>query len=129
MKILLALLLLIPSLSWGEEITLLCEYISKISQASSDNPYIDKNPSGDEVFIFDPENKTITWLDNRKKVFKLIRELDKYYDFRWEDNNSGELREEIGLNRYNLEIALVSFKKNRADKLNKLECSKKERVL
>ena len=73
-KTLLALLLLIPSLSWGEIIPLSCNQYYSLKDNEEDHNYNYRKI----LFLFDDELMTITLSGN---IYGLIKEDDFEYDF------------------------------------------------
>lgn len=129
MKLFILLLLMLPGLSWGEEITLVCNYKNLIVKPEGKEWIVASIPKNEEVFIFDSNNKTFTWVEGKSKKFKLTRETDKFYDFSLPTENQYEHYEDIGLNRYTLDVAIVVHKKFGLSKTASLICTKQERLL
>ena len=122
----LALLLLIPSLSWGEDTKLSCNYIKEtiygIDGETSLN-YIFENPI---IFILNDSDESLTrYYDYGDKEYYLDNEQSNktFYIFTYENISMNVSHSEIlKLNRFTLEISGKTFKDTKLKTMYFMEC-------
>ena len=127
MKTLLTLLLLVPSLSWGEEIKLICNYTKEVYMTEGemqDNIFLDTEKK--YIFIFDSNNKSLVkYYDYGNKEYDLDNENsdEVIYHYTYEDTSMNVSHFEIlRLNRFNLEISGGTFKDTSSKTRYSMEC-------
>ena len=126
MKTLLTLLLLIPSLSWGEEITLICNYTKEVYMTegeSQDSIFLDTEKK--YIFIFDSNDKSLVNYDNGNKEYYLDNEYsdEVIYYYRYKDTSMDARHSEIlELNRFTLEIKGGTFEETELKTMYSMEC-------
>ena len=127
MKTLLALLLLIPSLSWSEEIKLICNYTKEVYMTEGewqDSIFLDTEKK--YIFIFDSNNKSLVkYYDYGKKEYYLDNENsdEVIYHYTYEDTSMNVSHSEIlELNRFTLEIKGGTFKDTSTKTMYSMEC-------
>ena len=127
MKTLLALLLLVPSLSWGEEIKLICNYTEEVYMTEGemqDNIFLDTEKK--YIFIFDSNNKSLVkYYDYGNKEYYLDNENsdEVIYYYRYEDTSMDVSHSEIlELNRFTLEISGGTFKDTTLKTMYSMDC-------
>ena len=121
MKTLLVLLLLIPSLSWGEIIPLSCNQFYSLKDSEENHNYY----YGEILYLFDSKLMTITLSDT---VFELTEKNDFYYDFK--DKNNKYLNDMIILLRHTHQIRRkISGLNNELISFTSYDCKIVERVL
>ena len=127
MKTLLALLLLIPSLSWSEEIKLICNYTKEVFMSEGkyeDSIFLDTEKK--YIFIFDSNNKSLVkYYDYGKKEYYLDNENsdEVIYHYTYEDTSMNVRHSEIlRLNRFTLEITGGTFKDTSSKTRYSMEC-------
>ena len=115
MKTLLALLLLVPSLSWSEEIKLICNYTKEVYMTEGelqDSIFLDTEKK--YIFIFDSNNKSLVkYYDYGNKEYYLDNQNsdEVIYHYTYEDTSMNVSHSEIlELNRFTLEIKGGTFK-------------------
>ena len=127
MKTLLALLLLIPSFSWSEEIKLVCNYTKEVFMSegkSEDSIFLDTEKK--YIFIFDSNNKSLVkYYDYGNKEYYLDNEKsdEVIYFYRYENTSMNVTHSEIlELNRFTLEISGGTFKDTTLKTVYSMEC-------
>jgi hypothetical protein len=127
MKTLLALLLLIPSLSWGEEIKLICNYTKEVYMTEGewqDSIFLDTEKK--YIFIFDSNNKSLVkYYDYGNKEYYLDNQNsdEVIYHYTYEDTSMNVSHSEIlELNRFTLEIKGGTFKDTSTKTMYSMEC-------
>ncbi len=122
----LALLLLIPSLSWGEDTKLSCNYIKEIiygTDGQTSLNYIFENPI---IFILNDSDKSLTrYYDYGDKEYYLDNEQSNktFYIFTYENISMNVSHSEIlKLNRFTLEISGKNFKDTKLKTMYFMEC-------
>ena len=122
----LALLLLIPSLSWGKDTKLSCNYIKEtiygIDGETSLN-YIFENPI---IYLLNDSDKSLTrYYDYGDKEYYLDNEQSNktFYNFTYENISMNVSHSEIlKLNRFTLEISGETFKDTTLKTMYFMEC-------
>ncbi len=127
MKTLLALLLLIPSLSWGEEIKLICNYTKEVYMTEGelqDSIFLDTEKK--YIFIFDSNNKSLVkYYDYGNKEYYLDNQNsdEVIYHYTYEDTSMNVSHSEIlELNKFTLEIKGGTFKDTSTKTMYAMEC-------
>ena len=127
MKTLLALLLLVPSFSWSEEIKLVCNYTKEVFMSegkSEDSIFLDTEKK--YIFIFDSNNKSLVkYYDYGNKEYYLDNEKsdEVIYFYRYENTSMNVTHSEIlELNRFTLEISGGTFKDTTLKTVYSMEC-------
>lgn len=126
MRFLLAFLLLIPSLSWSEDIKLSCDYIKEMivgpDGEKSFNRYF-KNPN---ILVFNSNDKSlIRYYEYGNKEYYLDNEKsdEAIYHYRYENISMNVIHSEIlELNRFTLEISGETFKDTSLKTIYSMEC-------
>ena len=126
MKIFSALLLLIPSLSWGEDINLSCDYIIEIIVGPDGEKSFNYNFKNPHILIFNSHNKTlIRFYDYGNKEYYLDNEKsdEAIYHYRYESTSMNVSHSEIlELNEFTLEISGRTFKDTTLKTMYSMEC-------
>ena len=127
MKTLLALLLLVPSLSWSEEIKLICNYTEEVYMTEGewqDSIFLDTEKK--YIFIFDSNNKSLVkYYDYGNKEYYLDNQNsdEVIYHYTYEDTSMNVSHSEIlELNRFTLEIKGGTFKDTSTKTMYSMEC-------
>tara|TARA_B100001248_G_C27024236_1_gene293441 strand:+ start:60 stop:464 length:405 start_codon:yes stop_codon:yes gene_type:complete len=127
MKTLLALLLLVPSLSWSEEIKLICNYTKEVYMTEGelqDSIFLDTEKK--YIFIFDSNNKSLVkYYDYGNKEYYLDNQNsdEVIYHYTYEDTSMNVSHSEIlELNRFTLEIKGGTFKDTSTKTMYSMEC-------
>ena len=122
----LALLLLIPSLSWGEDTKLSCNYIKEIiygPDGETSLNYIFENPI---IYLLNDSDKSLTrYYDYGDKEYYLDNEQSNktFYIFTYENISMNVSHSEIlKLNRFTLEISGETFKDTTLKTMYFMEC-------
>ena len=129
MKTLLALLLLIPSLSWGEVIPLYCE-IKKFDYLERDETEwtVKECPCGTHFFYFDTSSKSIIWdIIAMEKKFYLKEEYDDSYFLISSHHNN--YFETISINKKSYRMSINGYANDRHESSRMSECVIKDRIL
>ena len=103
MRLFLTLILLIPSLSWGEEIALSCErFSSMIDRGKIDESNIKETPHDKYKHLFIFDNEKMELYRHPTTTLNLQEEKKYVYIFRaWTGDNKNEV---AFLNRYTYQI-------------------------
>ena len=127
MKTLLALMLLVPSLSWSEEIKLICNYTKEVYVTEGelqDSIFLDTEKK--YIFIFDSNNKSLVkYYDYGNKEYYLDNQNsdEVIYHYTYEDTSMNVSHSEIlELNRFTLEIKGGTFKDTSTKTMYSMEC-------
>jgi len=119
-------LLLIPSLSWGEDTKLSCNYIKEIiygPDGEASLNYIFENPI---IYLLNDSDKSLTrYYDYGDKVYYLDNEQSNktFYNFTYENISMNVSHSEIlKLNRLTLEISGKTFKDTKLKTMYFMEC-------
>ena len=122
----LALLLLIPSLSWGEDTKLSCNYIKEIiygPDGETSLNYIFENPI---IYLLNDSDKSLTrYYDYGDKEYYLDNEQSNktFYIFTYENISMNVSHSEIlKLNKLTLEISGKTFKDTKLKTMYFMEC-------
>ena len=125
MKTLIAILLIIPSLSWGEDIKLSCDYVDEMINEDGDTSFnfIFKNP---HIFIFNSNDKSlIRYYDYGNKEYYLDNEKsnENIFFFRYENISMNIIfSETLELNRFTLDISGGTFKDSKLKTIYTMKC-------
>ena len=126
MKVLIALLLLSPSLSWGEDIKLRCDYIKEMIVGPDGEKSFNYNFKNPHMFILNSNDKSlIRYYDYGNKEYYLDNEKsDKaIYYYRYENTSMNVTHSEIlELNRFTLEMSGGTFKDTILKTMYSMEC-------
>ena len=126
MKILLTLLLLIPSLSWSENIKLGCDYIKEMIVGPEGEKSFNYNFKNPHILIFNSDDKSlIRYYDYGNKEYYLDNEKsdEAIYYYRYENISMNVIHSEIlELNRFTLEISGETFKDTSLKTMYSMEC-------
>ena len=126
MKILLTLLLLIPSLSWSENIKLGCDYIKEMIVGPEGEKSFNYNFKNPHILIFNSDDKSlIRYYDYGNKEYYLDNEKsdEAIYYYRYENISMNVIHSEIlELNIFTLEISGETFKDNSLKTMYSMEC-------
>ena len=125
MKTLIAILLIIPSLSWGKDIKLSCDYVDEMINEDGDTSFnfIFKNP---HIFIFNSNDKSlIRYYDYGNKEYYLDNEKsnENIFFFRYENISMNIIfSETLELNRFTLDISGGTFKDSKLKTIYTMKC-------
>ena len=126
MKIFSALLLLIPSLSWSEDIKLKCDYIKEMIVGPGGEKSFNYNFKNPHILIFNSDDKSlIKYYDygNKEYYFDNEESDETIYYYRYENISMNVIHSEILLlNRLTLEISCETFKDNSLKTIYSMEC-------
>ena len=126
MKVLLALLLLIPSLSSSEDIKFSCDYIKEMIVGPDGERSFNYNFKNPHMFILNSNDKSlIRYYDYGNKEYYLDNEKsdEAIYYYRYEYTSMNVIHSEIlELNRFTLEISGGTFKDNTLKTTYSMEC-------
>ena len=126
MKKLLAILLLIPSLSWGEDTKLSCNYIKETIYGPDGETSLNYTFDNPNIFIFNDSDKSlIRYYDYGDKEYYLDNEQSNktFYSFTYENISMNVTHFEIlKLNRFTLEISGETFKDTTLKTMYFMEC-------
>ena len=131
MKNLLALLLLIPSLSWGEVIPLYCE-IKKFDYLERDETEwtVKECPCGTHFFYFDTSSKSMIWdIIALEKKFYLKEEYDDSYFLISNPEHTNNYFETISINKKSYRMSINGYANDRHESSRMSECVIKDRIL
>ena len=126
MRFLLAFLLLIPSLSWSEDIKLSCDYIKEMIVGPDGEKSFNQNFKNPNILVFNSNYKSLLryyeygnkeyYLDSKKS------DEDIYY-YRYENISMNVIHSEIlELNRFTLEMSGGTFKDTILKTMYSMEC-------
>ena len=114
LKTLLSLFLLIPSLSWSEDIKLSCDYIKEMIVGPDGEKSFNHNFKNPNILVFNRNDKSlIRYYEYGNKEYYLdSKKSDKaIYYYRYENISMNVIHSEIlELNRFTLEISGETFK-------------------
>ena len=114
LKTLLSLFLLIPSLSWSEDIKLSCDYIKEMIVGPDGEKSFNHNFKNPNILVFNSNDKSlIRYYEYGNKEYYLdSKKSDKaIYYYRYENISMNVIHSEIlELNRFTLEISGETFK-------------------
>ena len=133
MKILLTLLLLIPSLSWSENIKLGCDYIKEMIVGPEGEKSFNYNFKNPHILIFNSDDKSlIRYYDYGNKEYYLDNEKsdEAIYYYRYQNISMNVIHSEIlELNSFTLEISGETFKDNSLKTMYSMECKISSQLL
>ena len=120
-------MLLVPSLSWSEEIKLICNYTKEVYVTEGelqDSIFLDTEKK--YIFIFDSNNKSLVkYYDYGNKEYYLDNQNsdEVIYHYTYEDTSMNVSHSEIlELNRFTLEIKGGTFKDTSTKTMYSMEC-------
>ena len=120
-------MLLVPSLSWSEEIKLICNYTKEVYMTEGewhDSIFLDTEKK--YIFIFDSNNKSLVkYYDYGNKEYYLDNQNsdEVIYHYTYEDTSMNVSHSEIlELNRFTLEIKGGTFKDTSTKTMYSMEC-------
>ena len=126
MRFLLALLLLIPSLSWSEDIKLSCDYIKEMIVGPDGEKSFNRNFKNPNILVFDRNDKSlIRYYEYGNKEYYLDSKKsdEAIYYYRYENISMNVIHSEIlELNRFTLEISGETFKDTSLKTIYSMEC-------
>ena len=126
MRYLLVFLLLIPSLSWSEDIKLGCDYIKEMIVGPEGEKSFNYNFKNPHILIFNSDDKSlIRYYDYGNKEYYLDNEKsdEAIYHYRYENISMNVIHSEIvELNIFTLEISGETFKDNSLKSMYSMEC-------
>ena len=127
MKTLLALLLLIPSLSLSEDIKFSCDYIKEMIVGPDGEKSFNYNFKNPHILIFNCSDKSlIRYYDYGNKEYYLDNEKSDgaIYYYKYENTSMNVTHSEIlELNRFTLEISGGTFKDNTLKTMYYMNCN------
>ena len=126
MKILFALLLLIPSLSLSEDIKFSCDYIKEMMVGPDGEKSFNYNFKNPHILIFNSNDKSLTrYYDYGNKKYYLDNEKsdEVIYYYIYENTSMNVTHSEIlEFNRFTLEISGGMFKDTTLKTMYSMEC-------
>ena len=126
MRFLLAFLLLIPSLSWSEDIKLSCDYIKEMIVGPDGEKSFNRNFKNPNILVFNSNDKSlIRYYEYGNKEYYLDNEKsdEAIYHYRYENISMNVIYPEIlELNRFTLEISGETFKDTSLKTIYSMEC-------
>ena len=127
-------MLLVPSLSWSEEIKLICNYTKEVYVTEGelqDSIFLDTEKK--YIFIFDSNNKSLVkYYDYGNKEYYLDNQNsdEVIYHYTYEDTSMNVSHSEIlELNRFTLEIKGGTFKDTSTKTMYSMECKINNQLL
>ena len=126
MNKLIFLFLLIPSLSWSEDIKLSCDYIKEMIVGPDGEKSFNHNFKNPNILVFNSNDKSlIRYYDYGNKEYYLdSKKTDEaIYYYRYENISMNVIHSEIlELNRFTLEISGETFKDTSLKTMYSMEC-------
>ena len=126
MRFLLAFLLLIPSLSWSEDIKLSCDYIKEMIVGPDGEKSFNRNFKNPNILVFNSNDKSlIRYYEYGNKEYYLDSKKsdEAIYYYRYENISMNVIHSEIlELNRFTLEISGETFKDTSLKTIYSMEC-------
>ena len=126
MRFLLAFLLLIPSLSWSEDIKLSCDYIKEMIVGPDGEKSFNRNFKNPNILVFNSNDKSlIRYYEYGNKEYYLDSKKsdEAIYYYRYENISMNVIYSEIlELNRFTLEISGETFKDTSLKTIYSMEC-------
>ena len=120
------LFLLIPSLSWSEDIKLSCDYIKEIIVGPDGEKSFNHNFKNPNILVFNSNDKSlIRYYEYGNKEYYLdSKKTDEaIYYYRYENISMNVIHSEIlELNRFTLEISGETFKDTSLKTMYSMEC-------
>ena len=126
MRYLLVFLLLIPSLSWSEDIKLGCDYIKEMIVGPGGEKSFNYNFKNPHILIFNSDDKSlIRYYDYGNKEYYLDNEKsdEAIYYYRYENISMSVIHSVIlEFNIFTLEISGETYKDNSLKTMYLMEC-------
>ena len=126
MNKLIFLFLLIPSLSWSEDIKLSCDYIKEMIVGPDGEKSFNHNFKNPNILVFNSNDKSlIRYYDYGNKEYYLdSKKTDEaIYYYRYENISMNVIHSEIlELNRFTLEISGETYKDTSLKTMYSMEC-------
>ena len=120
------LFLLIPSLSWSEDIKLSCDYINEMIVGPDGEKSFNYNFKNPNILVFNSNDKSlIRYYEYGNKEYYLdSKKTDEaIYYYRYENISMNVIHSEIlELNRFTLEISGETFKDTSLKTMYSMEC-------
>ena len=120
------LFLLIPSLSWSEDIKLSCDYINEMIVGPDGEKSFNYNLKNPNILVFNSNDKSlIRYYEYGNKEYYLDSKKsdEAIYYYRYESISMNVIHAEIlELNRFNLEISGETFKDTSLKTMYLMEC-------
>ena len=126
LKTLLSLFLLIPSLSWSEDIKLSCDYIKEMIVGPDGEKSFNHNFKNPNILVFNSNDKSlIRYYEYGNKEYYLDSKKsdETIYYYRYENISMNVIHSEnLELNRFTLEISGETFKDTSLKTMYSMEC-------
>ena len=126
LKTRLSLFLLIPSLSWSEDIKLSCDYIKEMIVGPDGEKSFNRNFKNPNILVFNRNDKSlIRYYEYGNKEYYLdSKKTDEaIYYYRYENISMNVIHSEnLELNRFTLEISGETFKDTSLKTMYSMEC-------
>ena len=120
------LFLLIPSLSWSEDIKLSCDYIKEMIVGPDGEKSFNRNFKNPNILVFNRNDKSlIRYYEYGNKEYYLDSKKsdEAIYYYRYENISMNVIHSEIlKLNRFTLEISGETFKDTSLKTIYSMEC-------
>ena len=120
------LFLLIPSLSWSEDIKLSCDYIKEMIVGPDGEKSFNYNFKNPNILVFNSNDKSlIRYYEYGNKEYYLDSKKsdEAIYYYRYENISMNVIHSEIlELNRFTLEISGETFKDTSLKTMYSMEC-------
>ena len=120
------LFLLIPSLSWSEDIKLSCDYIKEMIVGPDGEKSFNRNFKNPNILVFNSNDKSlIRYYEYGNKEYYLDSKKsdEAIYYYRYENISMNVIHSEIlELNRFTLEISGETFKDTSLKTIYSMEC-------
>ena len=120
------LFLLIPSLSWSEDIKLSCDYIKEMIVGPDGEKSFNRNFKNPNILVFNRNDKSlIRYYEYGNKEYYLDSKKsdEAIYYYRYENISMNVIHSEIlELNRFTLEISGETFKDTSLKTIYSMEC-------
>ena len=120
------LFLLIPSLSWSEDINLSCDYIKEMIVGPDGEKSFNRNFKNPNILVFNSNDKSliIYYEYGNKEYYLDSKKTDEaIYYYRYENISMNVIHSEIlELNRFTLEISGETFKDTSLKTIYSMEC-------
>ena len=120
------LFLLIPSLSWSEDIKLSCDYIKEMIVGPDGEKSFNHNFKNPNILVFNRNDKSlIRYYEYGNKEYYLDSKKsdEAIYYYRYENISMNVIHSEIlELNRFTLEISGETFKDTSLKTIYSMEC-------
>ena len=126
LKTRLSLFLLIPSLSWSEDIKLSCDYIKEMIVGPDGEKSFNRNFKNPNILVFNRNDKSlIRYYEYGNKEYYLDSKKsdEAIYYYRYENISMNVIHSEnLELNRFTLEISGETFKDTSLKTMYSMEC-------